>query len=78
MAKNKTTKANTDQPKRGRGRPASFPGQKTVPYLATIPTETREMIREIAEKRGQNINQALDQLIRTGHKAAMRTRKKSS
>lgn len=49
---------------RGRGRPASFPGQKTVKLLTNLPASTREALSALAEKRGQNLNQVLDSAIR--------------
>lgn len=79
MAKNKTQTES-----RGRGRPASFPNQETISFLATIPVSTREMIRQVAEKRtassGQrvNMNQVLDTFIQQGYKAAMRSRSRKA
>lgn len=66
-----------ETPKRGRGRPASFPGIETVAFLAKIPQTAREMVRELAKKRGENIDQTLNRLIERGHKDAFRSRAKS-
>jgi hypothetical protein len=67
-------KSNTDTPKRGRGRPASFPDQDTVAFLATIPVEVREQLRQLAAKRSKNINQVLAAVIERGFKDANRKR----
>jgi hypothetical protein len=69
-------KSNTEE-KRGRGRPASFPGVDTVAMLARIPTETQDMLRQVAAKRGEPINVTLDRFIRNGFKDANRTRSRS-
>lgn len=58
--------------KRGPGRPASFEGQKTVAFLAKIPTDTRDMIRELAEKREEPINVTADAMLRRGYREMTR------
>ena len=63
--------------KRGRGRPASFPGQETNAMLARIPVETQAKLREVATKRRENINVTLARFIERGHKDATRSRKKN-
>ena len=73
----KNTKNVIEAPKRGRGRPASFPGIETVAFLAKIPQTSREMVRELAKKRGENIDQTLAKLIERGHKDAFRSRAKA-
>ena len=65
----------TDSPKRGRGRPASFPNVETVFFPVTLPTEARDMVREISRKRGENINVTMFRFIQNGFKAATRKRK---
>lgn len=74
----KNTTASTDSPKRGRGRPASFPGIDTVAFLAKIPVESREKVRELASKRGENIDQTLNRMIERSHKEAFRSRSKKA
>lgn len=59
------------------GRPSSFPGQETVPFLVKIPTEYRDMVREVAAKREEPLNVTVARFIEQGHKAAMRNRKRS-
>lgn len=71
------TKSQAEAPKRGRGRPSSFPGIKTVAFPAMLPVETREMVREVAAKRGENINITINRMIVAGWKAATRNRKTS-
>lgn len=80
MSKTKTKKKTvaTDAPKRGRGRPASFPGIDTVAFLAKIPVESREKVRELATKRGENIDQTLNRMIERAHKDAFRARSKKA
>lgn len=78
--KNATKNSNKnviEAPKRGRGRPASFPGIDTVAFLAKIPVSARAMVRELASKRGENIDQTLNRLIERGHKDAFRSRAKA-
>ena len=74
-SKKKNTSVVTEE-KRGRGRPATFPGQETVNVLSNIPTTTRDMLREVAAKRGETINATLDRFIQNGHKAATQNRKR--
>lgn len=69
--------ANTSTETRRRGRPASFPEQETVAFLARIPVEVREQLREVASKRQEPINVTLARFIQRGHKDAMRSRKRS-
>jgi len=69
------TKSQAVAPKRGRGRPASFPGVETVAFPAKLPLETRQMVRDVAAKRGENIDQTLNRFILAGFKSAMRNRK---
>jgi len=61
--------------KRGRGRPASFPGVETVAILANIPTVQRDQLRELASKRGKAINVMLATLVERAWKDAGRRRK---
>lgn len=64
------SETNTATETRRRGRPSSFPADvETVPFLAKIPKDARDMVREIAAKREIPINAALDLLIRRGYKA---------
>ena len=65
---------NTETAPRRRGRPASFPDQEVVAFLATIPVEVRDMVREVAAKREENINVTLARMIERGHRDAMRSR----
>ena len=58
--------------KRGPGRPASYEAQATVAFLAKIPEETREMIRELSEKREEPINVTVDAMLRRGYKEMTR------
>jgi len=79
----------TAAPARRRGRPATFPDQEVVPFLTNIPAETREMVREVAQRRTEaarkknpaasavTLNAVVDGFIRSGYKAATRTRKSS-
>ena len=60
--------------KRGRGRPASFPGEECAALLVTIPVTTRQMLRDVAAKRQEPINATLDRFIQQGFKNATRTR----
>lgn len=85
-----TNQSQTEAPARRRGRPAAFPDQETVAFLATIPTEARDMVREVAQlrtesarKRNPNapqvtMNAVLDGFIRSGHAAATRSRRRKS
>lgn len=65
--------AKQTEAKRGPGRPASF-SVPTVQFLSTIPTETRQLVRNLAEAREENINVTLDALIRRGAKEMGRKR----
>ena len=69
------TKSKAAPVKRGRGRPVSFPGQKTVAFPAKIPYEVRQMVRDVAAKREEPIDVTLVRFITQGWKAAMRNRK---
>jgi len=60
---------------RGPGRPASFPGQTVKAFAAKIPVETQTMVRELAERRDENVNITLDRMIRRAYAEANRTRK---
>ena len=60
--------------KRGRGRPANFPGVETVTRLYKLPAETVEMIETLAEQRGQNLGVVLDAMIRRAFKISSRKR----
>ena len=71
------TKNQTEE-KRPVGRPASFPGQTLVAFLANIPVETRQMLRDIAAKRNEPINVTLNRFIERGFKDANRTRSRKS
>ena len=63
---------------RGPGRPANFPGQKTVAFLAKIPVETKEMVTTLAERRDEPIGVTLDRMIRRAFGEASRSRKGSN
>jgi hypothetical protein len=67
--------SNQTEVKRGRGRPSNFPGIKTVPFLAKIPAETREMVTTLAERREEPIGVTLDRMIRRAFAEANRSRK---
>jgi len=68
-----------DTVKRSVGRPASFPSTvQTVAFLARIPVETREMVRSLAKRRGENVNLTLDRMIQRAYREATRTRSKKS
>lgn len=60
---------------RGPGRPANFPNQPTIAFLAKIPVETKEMVTTLAEKRGEPIGVTLDRMIRRAFAEASRSRK---
>lgn len=76
--KTKNTKPVVDAPKRGRGRPASFPdvakGDMSA-LLVHIPTASRQMVRDVSAKRGECMNVTIARFIAAGHAAAMRTKK---
>jgi hypothetical protein len=59
---------------RGPGRPANFPGTKTVAFLTKIPTETKAMVEKLAEQREETIGVTLDRMIRTAFRDANRSR----
>jgi len=59
---------------RGRGRPANFPGVKTVTRLYKLPTETVEMIEKLAELRDQPLGVVLDTMIRRAFNESARKR----
>lgn len=61
--------------KRGRGRPSNFPGKETVPFLAKLPKETRDMVVTLAERREEPIGVTLDRMIRRSFAEANRSRK---
>lgn len=61
--------------KRGRGRPASFPGTITKGFLTTIPVEAIAQLHELQVKWGVNLNQAVTRMIERSHKDAFRNRK---
>ena len=76
--KNANKKANKNVAttiKRGRGRPASFPGQECRAVLSTIPVESIAQLHELNTKWGVNINQAIVRMIARSHKDAFRNRK---
>ena len=58
--------------------PASFPGIDTVAFLAKIPVTARDMVREVATKRGENIDVTLNRMIERAHKDAFRARSKKA
>jgi len=62
--------------KRGRGRPASFPDQETKAFLTTVPVDTIGQLKEMAEKWGLNLNQAIARVAERAHKDAFRIRSK--
>lgn len=59
---------------RGPGRPANFPGQKTVAFLAKLPVETKAMVTTLAERRDEPIGVTLDRMIRRAFAEASRSR----
>jgi len=63
---------------RGPGRPANFPGQKTIAFLAKLPVETKEMVTKLAERRDEPIGVTLDRMIRRAYADASRSRKSGS
>ncbi len=63
--------ANTEAA-RSPGRPASFPDVETVQFLSRIPTESRDLIRQLAEKREEPLNVTLDAMIRRAFKEMTR------
>jgi hypothetical protein len=63
-------------PKR-RGRPSNFPDQETIAFLAHIPIESRDMVREVAEKRGEPIAVTLNRMIERSFKEATRSKGKA-
>ena len=75
----KSSKSQAEAPKRGRGRPRTWDASiPTVAFPAMLPVATRELAREVAAKRGENINMFLHRAIVAAHKAATRNRKKTS
>jgi hypothetical protein len=60
---------------RGPGRPANFPNQETVAFLAKIPVETKAMVTKLAERRDEPIGVTLDRMIRRAFAEASRSRK---
>ncbi len=60
--------------KRGRGRPANFPGVKTVTRLYKLPKETVAMIEQLAADREQPLGVVLDAMIRRAFNEATRKR----
>lgn len=63
--------------KRGRGRPANFPGVKVVTRLYKLPAETVKMIETLAENREQPLGVVLDAMIRRAFNDATRKRGKA-
>lgn len=64
--------------KRGRGRPASFPGQECRAILSTIPEENIAQLHELKAKWGCNLNQTLVRVLARAHKDAFRSRSKKA
>jgi hypothetical protein len=64
--------------KRGRGRPASFPGQECRAILSTIPEENIAQLHELKAKWGLNLNQTLVRVLARAHKDAFRSRSKKT
>lgn len=62
---------------RGPGRPANFPDQETVAFLARIPTTARDQVRELAAKREEPIAVTLTRMIERSFKEASRRKSKS-
>jgi len=69
---------NTNTETARRGRPANFPGVETSKRLYNLPTETIEMIEQVAENSEQPIGVALDRLIRRGFAQVNRKRSRKS
>ena len=55
----------TEQPKRGRGRPASFPNAELVSIMTRVPADVRGQFKAIARQRkgGENLNQTFARVI---------------
>jgi len=70
--------SNSNETPARRGRKPSFPDQETVALLAHIPVETRQMLRDVAERREEPINVVLNRFIEQGFKNATRSRKRKN
>jgi hypothetical protein len=70
--------ANQTETPRRPGRPSHFPNQETVQFGVTIPTETREAIRQIAADREEPINVTLDRIVGTAFKQHVARRKQGT
>jgi|APSaa5957512576_1039674.scaffolds.fasta_scaffold43670_1 hypothetical protein len=69
----------SEEIKRTVGRPASFPANvETKAFLKKLPVDAIAMVRELAERRGQNLDFTLDQMIRRSFREATRSRSKKS
>lgn len=66
------TMTSKTEPKRGRGRPANFPGVKTIAVLYSLPVETAEMVKAIAAKREQPIGIVVNTMIEQSFKRMSR------
>ena len=62
-----STKSQATEPKRGRGRPATFPGVETVSFLVNVPEETRQQVRDLAERRGVTLNAVIASIVAKAH-----------
>lgn len=71
------TNATTESARRP-GRPSHFPDQETVQFGVTIPAETREAIRQIANDREEPINVTLDRIVGTAFKQHVARRKQGA
>lgn len=67
----------TEAPRRP-GRPSHFPDRETVQFGATIPVETRDAIRQIANDREEPINVTLDRIVGTAFKQHVARRKQGA
>ena len=73
MSKSKKEKKE-ESAARGRGRPANFPGIKTISRLYKLPEETVGMVEKMAENRELPIGVVLDAMIRQAFADANRKR----
>ncbi len=61
--------------KRGRGRPANFPGQETTARLYKLPGTTIALVEQEAERINKSLGITIDGLIQRGFNAVNRKRK---
>ena len=63
-----------EQPKRGRGRPANFPGQNVTARLYKLPNTTIALVEAEAARREEPLGVTIDRLLLRGHKEFSRKR----